>query len=151
MIYTANFNNRNHTFDNLDDLINTFFGVQPNKHALVKSKISIPVTAFANDNELAICYEMAGVNVDDIKISVDKNELSVTAEKQLPNTEKVQVLRNEINYGNMSRVLTIGSEYDLDSLEARLENGTLYVKIQRKAESKPKTFHINTTTKKLKE
>lgn len=145
--YYVDMNGKSYTIPELYALL---YGVDTAKKTLTKTNISIAADAYANEDELIICYEMAGVDESSIEIKAEKNELSVKAEKIVPNVQNYNLLRNDIVYGKCYRSFTIGSEYDLDSLQASYENGQLQIRIPRKPETRPKTFKIS-TAKQLKE
>ncbi len=145
--YYIDYNGKSYT---LPEIYALFYGVDPAKKTLTKTNISLAADVYANENELILCYELAGINPATVEIKAEKEELSIKAEKLSPNIEGYNVLRNEIHYGKCYRAFTVGAEYDLNSLEANYENGILQIKVPRKPETKPKTFKVN-TTKQLKE
>jgi HSP20 family protein len=146
--YYVDMNGKSYT---IPELYSLFYGVDSAKKTLTKTNLSLGADAYANEDEVIICYEMAGVDANTIEIKAEKNELSVKADKIAPNVQGYNVLRNDIVYGKCYRSFTIGSEYDLENLQANYDNGMLQIRIPRKPETKPKTFKINTVQKQLKE
>lgn len=147
-MFYVNFNGERQS---LSDFYKFLYGVEPAKQTIHKG-ISPAVDVRVSENEILLEYELPGVNVDSINIQLEKNELSVIANKetlQLTNSNRLE--RSERIYGKYTRVFTIGNEYDADKLSANYSNGVLYIIIPRKPESKPKTFKIFSDGEKPKE
>jgi HSP20 family protein len=83
------------------------------------------------------CYfvkaEMPGVSKDDIKISVEGNQVSIAAEvKKAQNEEGKNMLCAECFYGQVYRSFTLGQPVDDEKADAKYENGVLMLTLPKK-------------------
>ncbi|MCK6691468.1 MAG: Hsp20/alpha crystallin family protein [Thermoanaerobaculia bacterium] len=86
-----------------------------------------------------------GLNKEDFKISVEKNLLTISAQKENARAEEgVKVHRREFAYGAFERVFRLPETIDTNQIKANFKNGILYVNLDKKAETKPavKTIEI---------
>jgi HSP20 family protein len=87
--------------------------------------------------------EMAapGMTKKDFKIELDSNVLTITSEKNVEHEEKEgeKYSRKEFSYQSFQRTFTLPKEVvDEDKIEAKYENGVLYLVIPKKEEAKQK-------------
>ena len=78
-------------------------------------------------------FELPGFKKDEVKLHVDDEFLSVTAETD---DEDRSFL------GKVKRRVRISDEVDAEKIGARLEDGILYLEISRKVKAEPKTIVI---------
>ncbi|NLY63680.1 MAG: Hsp20/alpha crystallin family protein [Alcaligenaceae bacterium] len=124
-------------YEDLDDLFNGFFlkpiGLQKNAPNLnIKTDISEKEDAYL------VKAELPGVQKEDIKVKIEGNILSISAEvkKESEQKEGEQVLRSERYYGSVSRSFRLGSEIDQAASEAKYEDGILKLTL-KKLSNKP--------------
>jgi HSP20 family protein len=86
------------------------------------------------EKEYAITMEMPGVEKKDVDVSVEGDELVISAERS-EKFESEGLLRQEIRSEKFRRSFTIGRTVDRDNIKAKLENGVLRVTLAKKAES----------------
>jgi len=92
-----------------------------------------------DDNALFLEADIAGVNKEDIKVSMEDGVLSITAERSQNEEEKKKGYhRIERSWGSMSRSFTVGSNVDAGNIEAKYDNGVLKIVVP-KVEPTPKT------------
>lgn len=74
-----------------------------------------------------------GLKKADFKIVLNgNNKLTITSEKKEPETTpELDYLRNEYNYTNFSRSLTLPEEIKKDAIEAKYEDGILEIRLPR--------------------
>ncbi len=121
----------------LDDLFTGFFrpvqegsrtGVQP---------IRIDVSEDANAYRVAAT--LPGVKKDDIHVSVDQNEVTISAEvKRETSTREGEgtgerILHSERFYGKTSRVFSVGQDIDEAGVQAKCADGVLSLVLPKKA------------------
>ncbi|EEI92046.1 Hsp20/alpha crystallin family protein [Sphingobacterium spiritivorum ATCC 33300] len=77
-----------------------------------------------------------GLQKSDFKINVDKNMMTISAEKT-SETEAEQKLfsKREFNYSSFTRSFTLPDTVDYSNIEASYENGILVVKVGKKEEA----------------
>ena len=84
------------------------------------------------DGKYLVKAEIPGVNKDDIRINIDRNRVSISAElKQEKGTGK-RVIRSERSYGMASRSFSLADEVDQSGVEAKYNNGVLELTLPKK-------------------
>ena len=88
--------------------------------------------------------EVPGVKKEDIKVSIDGNRVSITAEMKREKEEKEgkNVIRSERYYGKASRTFTLEQEVDQNSAKARYVDGVLELSLPKKPGSAAKQLTI---------
>src|SRR5579864_158375 len=104
-----------------------------------------------DENHLYLDFELPGINEKDVKVTLENNVLTVEGErKQEKKSDKGNWLHQECFYGTFSRSFTLPGTVNADSVEATFNNGVLEVRIEKKAEAKPKQIQIGISSKQLK-
>ena len=90
--------------------------------------------------EFHVIANLPGICKEDVKISLDKNQLIVEAfHKKEEEIEKSFYHHRERFFGNYRRVIYLPDSVDKNKIKAKMENGLLELIIQ-KEEEKPQTF-----------
>ena len=112
-------------FTNMDDLLKGF-GMRPFLNE-TEARSLIKVDLSEDDKAYTIRAEIPGVNKDDIKIQVDGNRVSISAETKKEKEEKEgeRVIRRECYQGSSYRSFSLDSEVDETKAQAKYENGML--------------------------
>lgn len=120
-------------FQELDDILR---GVvfRPMRMAQTPQIESIRIDATEDDKAYRITADIPGMRKEDIKVSIDDNEVTITAESSSDKEEKEgeRVVLRERAYGAMSRTLTLPQAVDDDSAQARYENGVLTLMLPKR-------------------
>jgi HSP20 family protein len=97
-----------------------------------------------DDKVYRVKAEIPGVNKDDIKVSIDGNQVSITAEVQREKEEKrgETVIRSERYYGTQYRSFTLQSDIDEGKADAKYENGVLELTLPKKEPATAKRVTI---------
>ena len=104
-----------------------------------------------DENHLFLDFELPGLTEKDVKITLENNILTVEGERKAERkSEKGNWLHQECYYGTFSRSFTLPGTVDADSVEATFNNGVLEIRIEKKAEAKPKQIQIGIGQKQLK-
>jgi HSP20 family protein len=87
-----------------------------------------------DDKTYRVTAEIPGVNKEDIKISIDGRQVSITAEVKREEEEKKgeTVIRSERYYGNQYRSFTLQNDIDESRADAKYENGVLELTLPKK-------------------
>ena len=107
-----------------------------------QSKSLLAMDAVRDENEVTIYIDVPGVSSDDIDVSVEKNELTVTVERRWQDSEK-QVLSSERPQGSFSRRLMLSDAVDLDQLKAKTTDGVLIISVPVAERSKPRRIDVS--------
>lgn len=90
-------------------------------------------------------FDVPGINPDSIELTVEKNVLTVTAERTRHWGDDVdEVVVSERPVGSFSRQLFLGDTLDSEHIEASCENGVLTLRIPVAEAAKPRKVSIST-------
>ncbi len=128
--------------DSLDDLFRGFF-MRPVKFA-GQSEIQIKIDVAEDQNAYTVHAEVPGVKKEDIQVTVDGAQVSISAE--VKNEKEVKegnrVLRNERYFGSVSRSFTLGQEIDDSAVSAKYVDGVLELVLPKRTVAKSKRIAI---------
>jgi len=96
------------------------------------------------DAQFEIDLAIPGLSKEDIKINLDKNVLSVSADKKTETAdENKKFTKREYSYSSFSRSFTLPESADQSKIEADYINGILKLTIAKKEEAKFQTREIS--------
>ena len=87
---------------------------------------------------MVIRADLAGVNPDDVDVTVENNVVTIRARRMPQREEGDEVIADERTYGEFTRQLFLGDNLDPDGLTADLANGVLTLRIPVSEASKPR-------------
>lgn len=98
-----------------------------------------------DDKHFFVKAEIPGVKKEDIKVSVDGNQVSLSAEikKEKEEKEGAQVIRSERYYGSVARSFTLGENVDPSAALAKYEDGVLQLTLPKKSNGKSHILKIS--------
>ena len=99
---------------------------------------------YEKDGKYNIEMDIPGYDKKDISIEVDNDVLTVTASKEKEeNDESKNYIRRERYYGTFSRSFNLGSDVDLENIDAEFVEGMLKITVPKAEEkSSKKTIDI---------
>jgi len=103
---------------------------------------AMPMDAYREGDQFIIHFDIPGVDPSSVDLTVEKNVLTVSAERQWQPGEHQQVVVAERPQGNFSRQLFLGESLDPERVEARYENGVLSVVIPVAERAKPRKVQV---------
>ncbi len=104
-----------------------------------------PTDVSEDQNSLRISMELPGVDPADVRLSLESNILTIRGEKKQESEENNErVHRFERTYGMFERTFALPNTVDPDKIEARYENGVLFVGIPKAERAKPREIRVNT-------
>jgi HSP20 family protein len=90
-----------------------------------------------NDNEFHIELAVPGLKKEDFKINLDKNILTVSAEKKSENAEEAKKFsKREYSYNSFVRSFTLPDSVDHSKIEADYTDGILKLTVAKREEAK---------------
>jgi HSP20 family protein len=93
--------------------------------------------------ETVIVAELPGVKKEDVKISFEKGQLTLSGEwKTQAAAEEASHVRNELRRGSFTRSFEIGHEVNADAISAELADGILRVVLPKVEEAKPREISV---------
>ena len=124
-------------YENLDDLFNGFF-LKPVGFPKNAPNLSIKTDISEKEDAYLVKAELPGVKKEDIKVKIEGDTLSISAEVKQESEQKEgeRVLHSERYYGSISRSFRLGSEIDQSASTAKYEDGILNLEL-KKLSNKP--------------
>jgi len=117
------------------------FGEQGN---VITSTWFAPTDVSEDENNLRITMELPGVNPEDVRLSLENNVLTIRGEKKQQTEENNErIHRFERTYGMFERTFALPNTVDSEKIEARYENGVLFVGIPKAERAKPREIRVN--------
>ena len=125
-------------FTPLDDAVDQLFRgflVRPASAEAQGTAVKIRVDIAENDKAYIVHADLPGVKKDDIQISIDGDQVSISAETKTEKEVKVgeRTLRAERYTGKFYRAFVLGSEIDEDAANAKYADGVLELTLPKKA------------------
>src|SRR5712691_10302945 len=104
----------------------------------------MPMDAVRYGDQVKIFFDLPGVRPDSIELTVERNVLTVKAERKWQPDEGAEVLARERTQGTFSRQVLLGDALDAEHVEASYDQGVLTVSIPIAERAKPHKVEINT-------
>lgn len=102
----------------------------------------MPMDAYRKGDQYVVHFDLPGVDVDSIDLTVEKNALTVTAERRWTASDDTKVVASERAQGRFTRQLMLGEGLDANRLEARYDAGVLTLTIPVAEQAKPRKVEI---------
>ena len=136
-------------FNPLDDAFDNLFRGIPmwipsaERRAAQPAQFRMDVTE--NDKEYQVLAEMPGVKKEEISITINGNEIAVSAEVKQEKVVKNgdAVLRAERFYGTIQRAFSLGQEVDEALAKAKYNDGVLELTLPKKAAAAAKRLAVH--------
>ncbi len=133
-------------FDPLDELLRGFF-VRPmdlKTGEAPGATPSIRMDVKEQENAYVVHAELPGVKKEDIHVTVDGNQVSITAEVRQESEEKEgeRVLRSERYFGKVSRSFQLAQDIDDAQAVARFNDGVLELTLPKRTVASSKRLAI---------
>lgn len=104
----------------------------------------MPADAYRLGDRFFLHVDLPGVDPDSIDVTVEKNSLTLTAERHWEMEEDVNVLLNERPTGTYSRQFFLGDSLDTEGIEAGYDHGVLTVSIPVAETAKARKIEVST-------
>ena len=120
--------------DTFDDLLRGFF-VRPVSFEGTGTPAQFRVDVTENNGTYTLRAELPGVKKDDINITIDGDQVAISAEvkKEKDVKDGDRVLRSERYYGKVYRAFTLGQPVDETATNATFADGVLELTLPKKA------------------
>lgn len=130
-------NNRN--FPTFNSFLNDFFGEELN---FVNGGSNAPAVNVKEEaTHFSLEVSAPGRNKEAFNIKIDNKVLSISSEWKPETEEEVETgkyTRREFRYGNFERSFTLPNTVEGDKINARYENGILYLNLPKREEAQDK-------------
>ncbi|MBO4160241.1 Hsp20/alpha crystallin family protein [Micromonospora antibiotica] len=98
--------------------------------------------AWRDGDHFHAAFDLPGVDPDSIDCTVERNVLTVRAQRRRGTTDTVELVAAERPMGTFSRQLFLGDTLDTDRLEATYEHGVLTLRIPIAERAKPRRVPV---------
>lgn len=102
----------------------------------------MPMDAWQEDHEFVVAFDLPGVRVDAVDIDVERNVLTVRAERRPATGEGVEMLASERPRGVFSRQLILGDTLETEDIKANYDAGVLTLRIPMAEQAKPRKIEV---------
>jgi HSP20 family protein len=131
---------RTDPFRELDRLTQQVFG---NNQGSWSRPTAMPMDAYRSGEQFVVSFDLPGVDPDAIELDVERNVLTVKAERRPVVTgEHVEMQVAERPIGVFSRQLFLGDTLDTDHIDASYDAGVLTLRIPIAEKAKPRKITI---------
>jgi HSP20 family protein len=135
---------RTDPFRELDRLTQQVFG---NNQGTWSRPTAMPMDAYRSGDQFVVSFDLPGVDPDAIELDVERNVLTVKAERRPVATgEHVEMQVAERPLGVFSRQLFLGDTLDTDRIDASYDAGVLTLRIPIAEKAKPRKITIAGST-----
>ncbi|MEQ7124354.1 Hsp20/alpha crystallin family protein [Actinopolymorpha sp. B11F2] len=135
---------RTDPFRELDRIAQQFFG--GSSPGTWSRPNPMPMDAYRTGDQFVVAFDLPGVAPDAIELDVERNVLTVKAERRPPEVpESVEMQVAERPLGVFSRQLFLGDTLDADRIEASYNAGVLTLTIPVAERAKPRKIAIANT------
>jgi len=129
---------RTDPFRELDRLTQSLFGTNGTRsHPAI-----MPMDAYRDNGQFVVHFDLPGVDPSSIDLNVERNVLTVQAERRPTYGEDVQLQAAERPRGVFSRQLFLGDTLDTDRVEASYDAGVLTLRIPVAEKAQPRKIEI---------
>ncbi|MFP3462686.1 Hsp20/alpha crystallin family protein [Arthrobacter globiformis] len=103
---------------------------------------AMPLDAWREENEFVVAVDLPGVDVNSIDVDVERNVLTIRAERKNGAPEGAEMVAGERPQGVFSRQLVLGEALDADNVKAGYDGGVLTLRIPVAAKAQPRKIEI---------
>jgi HSP20 family protein len=104
---------------------------------------AMPIDAYRQGDEFVIHFDLPGITPDVLDLSVEKNVLTLKAQRKRPEHDGEWIVR-ERPQGTFSRSIFLGESLDTDNLAATYADGVLTVRLPVAERAKPRRIEVTT-------
>lgn len=132
------------SFDPFSDDFFKGFALRPVFRQL-ESEPQMRLDVTEDEKAFTVKAEIPGVSKEDIKVSIEGSQVSISAEvkKETEEKEGNKVIRSERYYGSVSRSFSLAQDVDDGSASAKYENGVLVLNLPKKPGTAAKKLTIS--------
>jgi HSP20 family protein len=125
-------------YDPFGDLDDMFKGLMLKPVRFGQQVPEIKMDVKENNGAYTVRAEIPGVKKEDIKVDVDGNMVSISAEVKEEKEQKQgeRVIRSERYYGSMSRSFSLAHDVDEKTANAKYTDGVLELTLPKKSGSR---------------
>ena len=127
---------RTDPFRDLDRVAQQIFGTNARPAAM-------PIDAYRRGDEFIVQFDLPGISADSIELTVERNVLTVHAQRQRTSPDDIELLIGERPHGTFSRQLFLAETLDTEQLHADYVDGVLTLRVPVKEQAKPRRVNVS--------
>ncbi|MBC9716785.1 Hsp20/alpha crystallin family protein [Streptomyces sp. TRM66268-LWL] len=104
--------------------------------------VAMPMDAYRAGDDFVIHFDLPGIDPETIDLNVERNVLSVHAERRSPAPESAEMIASERPVGRFSRQLFLGETLDTERIDASYDAGVLTLRVPVAEQAKPRRIRI---------
>jgi HSP20 family protein len=104
---------------------------------------AMPMDAWREGEEFVVEFDLPGVDANSINLDVERNVLTVGAERKPRIAEDTEMLASERPMGTFSRQVFLGDSLDAENAKASYDAGVLSLRIPIAEKAKPRKIEIS--------
>ena len=105
---------------------------------------AMPMDAWRSGHEFIVEFDLPGIDPQSIDLDVERNVLTVRAERKPSTGPDVELVAAERPRGVFSRQVILGETLDAEQIEASYDTGVLRLTIPVAEKAKPRKIAIST-------
>jgi HSP20 family protein len=105
-------------------------------------QLTMPMDAYREGDQFVVRFDLPGVDPDSIDLTVERNVLTVRAERKWSPAEGQDVVVAERPQGTFTRQLFLGESLDTDRVAASYDQGVLTLRIPVAEQAKPRKVEV---------
>jgi HSP20 family protein len=130
-------------FEEMQRLQDEFFRPWGNAQ---RSALRPAVDIHEDETSIRVLAELPGLRAEDVSVEVEDNVLTLSGERKLEHEDKREGYhRIERAYGSFSRSFVLPRTVDTQGIEAEMKDGTLHLRLPKRAESQPRRIDVRAT------
>lgn len=132
-------------FDPFNGLENFFRDFKLKPWGDIEAEARIRMDVSETEKTYIVKAEIPGVKKEDIKVNVERNQVSIDAEstKEVEEKEGKRIVRSERYFGHQYRSFTLPHEIDDEKVEAKYHDGVLELTLPKKGNSNGKQITVS--------
>jgi HSP20 family protein len=123
-------------FDPFRDIDRTFDEI------VGRTATPLPFDAVRRGDTVVVNVDLPGVHADDIDLTVERNVLTLKAERHPDRRDDDEVLASERRFGTVTRQLFLGDNLDTSTISADHHDGVLTITIPVAETAKPRKVSV---------
>jgi HSP20 family protein len=113
-----------------------------NQQAGTARNTAMPMDAYRGKDQFVVRFDLPGVDPGSIDLTVEKNVLTVRAERSWQPDQDQEVIVQERPQGVFTRQLFLGEALDAEHVEATYNDGILTLTIPVAEQAKPRKVNV---------
>ncbi|WP_116244309.1 Hsp20/alpha crystallin family protein [Nocardiopsis sp. FIRDI 009] len=109
----------------------------------VARPVAMPMDAYRDGDTFIVHFDLPGVRADSIDLEIERNVLTVKAERADTAEKGREMVVAERPSGTFSRELFLGESLDADNISAEYVDGVLTLRVPVAEQAKPRKISIS--------